>query len=320
MNGGFVTEFLFGDTRVATESERATVRMHLDERTEGWVGIPHGGIGMGSIMELASFLEAGPRDTNARYPMSAEFRMGGASVRTGDTVTVSVVSSDGGFTGSIVPDGQDRPYIEGTVRYGADERNRRDDFISFLPASYSEIHESLARLPHYRNCFVCGVERTSPGLNRVFNYLNDSRINKTVVSHVGMDDADDATVHRFSTGSMLHPIAPLALLDEVMGWGGFLVSGQGGVSVRLGYTFYRGIRIGERVVLFGRGTRVKGSVSSRMLFWADGGAAVIGSDGTLEPVIVSSGQWFAVSELTEQMKIQLMPQDLIDRAFALAGS
>ena len=64
MNGGFVTEFLFGDTRVATDTGRATVRMHLDERTEGWVGIPHGGIGMGSLMELASFLEDGPRDAD----------------------------------------------------------------------------------------------------------------------------------------------------------------------------------------------------------------------------------------------------------------
>jgi hypothetical protein len=116
----------------------------------------------------------------------------------------------------------------------------------------------------------------------------------------------------------MHPIALLALIDETMGWAGFMASACAGVTVRIGYTFYRDIHVDEPIVVFGRGEKVRGNVHSRLLYWASGGAAVIGKDGKLEIVVAASGQWFGVPELTEQMKVELQPKELTERAFRLA--
>jgi hypothetical protein len=56
------------------------------------------------------------------------------------------------------------------------------------------------------------------------------------------------------------------------------------------------------------------------LFWASGGAAAINKDGILEIVIAASGQWLGVPELTRQMKTELMPKELTERAFRFAGA
>ena len=98
-----------------------------------------------------------------------------------------------------------------------------------------------------------------------------------------------------------------------------MASGSGGVTVRICFTFYRDIAPGERILVMGRGDKVRGKASSRLLYWGSGGAYVIRDDGRLETVITCSGQFMGVPELTEQMKIELSPQDLTERAFALAG-
>jgi hypothetical protein len=74
----------------------------------------------------------------------------------------------------------------------------------------------------------------------------------------------------------------------------------------------------EKIVAFGRGEKVKGR-GSRLLFWASGGAATVREDGSLEPVVAVSAQYFGVPELTEQMKAHLVPEDLTARLFAIAG-
>lgn len=56
-----------------------------------------------------------------------------------------------------------------------------------------------------------------------------------------------------------------------------------------------------------------------MLLRASGGVAAVQDDGSLEPVIVSSGQWFGMAELTRQMRDKLVPIDLTQRAFEMAG-
>ena len=58
---------------------------------------------------------------------------------------------------------------------------------------------------------------------------------------------------------------------------------------------------------------------SRVLFWASGGAAVVAEDGSLEPVVAVSAQYFGVPELTEQMKAHLVPEELTTRVFSIAG-
>lgn len=92
----FIREFLFGASPVRSEGRRVSVDVFVDRRMEGWIGIPHGGIGMGAVVELASRLDNHPVDDRALYPLSMEFRMGGSSLRVGDTVTMEANATDGG--------------------------------------------------------------------------------------------------------------------------------------------------------------------------------------------------------------------------------
>jgi hypothetical protein len=289
----------------------------MDERTEGWIGIPHGGFGMGAIMELLSLAPSFPDDPARVFPISVDFRMGGAQVVVGDTARLTVSAAGTGGTGVIEKEGQPYPYISGEVAYQKDDPDGRKALSSNLPANFADINDKLVPLPYYVNCFVCGVGRQYPGLKRQFR-LVDGSSDRIVVATIGFDPEDSQTVCRFVRHGHLHPICLLALGDETMGWGGFFLSKNGGVSVRLSYTFYREIGIDERVVFFGKGDRVKGDIAKRMMFWASGGAAVVRPDGTFEIVMTSSGQWLAIPALTEQMRQNLIPAELTSRAFSIA--
>jgi hypothetical protein len=137
---------------------------------------------------------------------------------------------------------------------------------------------------------------------------------------VGFDPADRESFYAFQEGGILHPLPLMALLDETIGWGGFMMSSTGAVTVRITFTFLKKVSVGEKMIFYGYGEKIKGRADSRLLFWASGGAAVLTENGALEPVAVASGQWMAVKELTEQMKTHLMPKEMVQKAFALAGN
>jgi hypothetical protein len=314
-----VRRFLFGGAEIQREKEGVRAVLHMDLRTEGWVGIPHGGIGMGAIVDLAMLLDGYPRDKAALYPLSAEFRLGGAGVRTGESVLVCVFPQDGG-AGGIISAGKDAPpYMTASLAFAKDEPERRNLFASYLPGRFADIAGGLVDMPSYRNCFVCGVARRHPGLRRRFHLYESDRSGKIVIARAGFDPEDGKSFYLFQRDGFVHPLALIALLDEVVGWGGFLLAGSGGVTVRIGYTFYRPVGVGEKIIAFGRGEKVKGQAGARLLFWASGGAAAVKDDGSLEPVAAASAQYFGVPELTEQMKAHLIPEDLAARVFAIAG-
>ncbi len=292
----------------------------MNPHTEGWIGIPHGGIGMGAILELASWLEDHPRDDGALYPYSADFRMGGASVRVGDSVTMKVAATDEGASGKIMVGGDTSPYISAVVSYRKDDAEKRETLMSYLPPSFRDMGRQPVDLPYYKNCFVCGVERRHPGLRRKFQLLNREVPGDIVTATAGFEAGDQETFYRFQRDGKVHPLAFLALLDEAMGWAGFMRSASGGVTVRLGFTFYRGVRVDERLVVFARGEKVKGRDGSRLLFWSSGGVAAVGRDGIFEPVAVASGQFLGVPGLTEQMRKELIPQEWTRRVFEIAGA
>lgn len=319
-NRDLVHDFLFGGADIQRKDKCLRAEMLMDSRTEGWVGIPHGGIGMGAIMELAMMLDTYPQKGESLYPLSLNYRMGGASVQVGDKVDVKVAPEENGAIGIITMDKDALPYLSATIYFKKNDPARENLFGSFLPEQYSMIEDKLIPLPYYRNCFVCGVERSQPGLKRRFYFLKSDQPEKIIVSRAGFDTEDKNTFHLFQRNNVMHPVAFLALIDETMGWAGFMASACAGVTVRIGYTFYRDIKPEERIVVFGCGGKIKGNINSRMLYWASGGAAVLKNDGSFEIVIAASGQWFGVSELTEQMKVELMPKGLTARAFRFAGS
>jgi hypothetical protein len=318
--GDFVREFLFGDSCITEDGGRLRADVFMDRRAEGWIGIPHGGIGMGAILELATLLGGHPRDDRALYPYSVDFRMGGSAVRVGESLRMEVATADEGASGKILVGEDALPYISAAVSYQKDDPEKREMLMSYLPRSFRDMGRQPIALPYYINCFVCGVERQHPGLRRKFQLLDPKVPGKIVISMAGFETGDRETFYRFQRDGKVHPVAFLALLDETMGWAGFMRSASGGVSVRLSYTFYRGAFVDECLVFFARGEKVKGRDGSRVLFWSSGGAAVVGKDGTFEPVAVASGQFLGVPELTDQMRKELIPQEWTRRAFEIAGA
>jgi hypothetical protein len=315
-NKDYVREFLYGTSDQQFNRGRTMSSIYMDERMEGWIGIPHGGISMGIMMDLALSLNHFPKNNKLLFPLIADFRLGGASLKIGNTLHFQVAPNNGGAKGEATVDGDPLPYMSASIDYGKEDVQQRDRFASFIPEHIDEVMTSLTLLPSYKKCFVCGFERNHPGLKRKF-YRWDNR-QGIVIAHTGFRSEDSETFYLFQRGGHLHPLPFLALLDETLGWGGFLISSSGAVTVKIGYTFYRPVSINEKIVFFGRGDRVRGKAGSRLLFWASGGAAAVKEDGRLDMVVSSSGQWFGVQDLTEQMKTALLPKELMDKAFSFA--
>jgi hypothetical protein len=195
-----------------------------------------------------------------------------------------------------------------------------DILPSCLSGRAGDVENRMIPLPSYRNCFVCGTARREPGLERRFYVLDEPDQPKRVASPVGCAGDRGEAFFRFGRRGYLHPLPLLALLDEIIGWGGFLLTASGGVTVKASYTFLRDIPVGEPLWVFGKGEKVRGNAASRLLFWASGCAAAVHCDGTLEPVVVASGQYLGVGALTEQMRRELLPAEYTRRAFELAGA
>ena len=310
----FVREFLYGPAELARKDGRIRTSVVMDERMEGWIGIPHGGISMGIMMDLAMAMDGHLRPDVPLYPVYADFRLGGATVRIGDTLTFSISTQAGGVTGEALAVDDPLPYMSATIHHAQDVQ-QKDHFPSFLPEKAEDLLGKLTPLPFYRKCFVCGVQRSYPGLKRRFHLWDGP--GKIVISAAGFDTADRDDFFRFQSRGVLHPLPVLALLDETLGWSGFLLSASGAVTVRIDYVFYRPIKTDEKLLFFGRGDRVRGKAGSRLMFWASGGAAAVKADGRLEMVVRSSGQWYGMPELTAQMQTSLLPRDLMKQVFQI---
>lgn len=312
----YTRRFIYGPATILNIGEHASADVSMDERLEGWIGIPHGGISMGIMMDLAMALDTYPHRNDLLFPVSADFRLGGTSIKIGELLHFDVKPVSGGAEGSATVDHNPDPYMSSSIRYRESNGEHGKAFSAFMPEKYGPFLEKLIPLPSYKNCFVCGIERNHPGLERQFHLWETS--DKIVVSSVGFTSADQNSFYHFSRNGFLHPLPFLALLDEILGWGGFMLSGSGAVTVRIDFTFYRPIACNEKLLFFGRGDRVRGRNSSRLLYWASGGAASVREDGSLEMIVSASGQWFGIKELTQQMRSSLLPRILMERAFDLA--
>lgn len=315
----FVTGFLLGGAPVRQTGSSIATEMLMDLRTEGWVGIPHGGIGMAAMVELASYLDPGLNPGGGpgeiTYPFSADYRMGGSRLQVGDAVRIELSRNGPQVTGQMTPEGADAPYLTAVIRPGA-ETHDAGALGSYLPARLSDLENKLLALPYYKNCFVCGVERRDPGLKRKFQFV-DGLPEKTVLALAGFDGEDSGTFYLFQRAGALHPLPFIALLDETIGWAGFMLSGSGGVTTRMSYSLFRPVNADEKLIVLARGDKLR-KTPTRSMFWASGVAATVAADGKFEIVAAASGQYLGMPELTEQMRTELMPQELTKRAFEIA--
>ncbi|HTZ40968.1 MAG TPA: hypothetical protein VMB77_12465 [Syntrophales bacterium] len=313
----FVREFLFGKTGIVRDGAGVRAEIAMDLRTEGWIGIPHGGISMGAVVDLFESLHEGHGNQGVPYPITLNVRMGGSRLRTGERVEIAVTPEGEGAKAIVSVQGSTLPYLKADISKGPERST--PETIACLPSSFEQMEGSLSALPFYRNCFVCGVKRHHPGLKRKFQLFEAARPNRVVVSCAGFDVEDRNTVYRFERNGWIHPVVLLALVDETMGWAGFMNYASGGVTVHMSATLHRRIDVAEKLVVFGRGEKVR-RANSRMLIWVLGGAAVVGKSGALEIVMTASSQFLGVPALTEQMRTELIPQELTRRAFQIAES
>lgn len=309
--------FIFKNLRKDSSREKYTTDLAMERHMEGWIGIPHGGIGMGALMELVAGLNNYPSNVKNLYPLSVTFKMGGAKAAVGSLVELNVRVTEGGANGEISVKEDPHPYITTSVVYNKDAPDLKNTFSKYLPESYDHMTDSIFQLPRYKNCFVCGTDRKDHGLKRHFELLSVSP-SPIVISRAGFNEKDKNNFYWCRRDNTLHPLALLALLDETMGWGGFFLTGQGGVSVRFNFVFLRDIKLNEKIIVFGKGESQKGNINKRLMFWSSGGVAAVKEDNSLEIVAASSAQFFAVPELTEQMRVHLSPEHITEKAFEMA--
>lgn len=317
LNRDFTRKFLYGAAKIDVTDHSAQTTLPMLDPMEGWIGIPHGGISMSILIDLAMSLNAMPHEERDLYPFAAEFRLGGASVKIGDTLQYNVSVQDGHTTGAVVADHSPHPYLSSSIRFKTNGDSPKDPAGKSFPSRIEEVLEDLSPLPNYRNCFVCGLERSHPGLRR--HFLLREKPQRAVIAAAGFDLSDQDNFYRFQRQMLLHPLPTVALLDEIIGWGGFFLTGCGAVTVKIDFEFKRPVHAAEKLIFVGRGDRLRGNPKGRLLFWASGGAAVVHPDGSLEWIATASGQYFGVQDLTEQMKRSLLPADLTEKIFAIAG-
>lgn len=310
----FITEFLYAGAPVQKTGSSVQTEMLMDLRTEGWVGLPHGGIGMAAVVELGSYLSPDPGEFS--YPFCADYRMGGSRLQVGEMAALEMSRTGSGMTGQITPHSASAPYLTAALSPAAESLECVAPG-SYLPARFSEIENKLLALPHYKNCFVCGVERRHPGLKRKFQLIAGAP-EKPVLALAGFDREDSESFYLFQRKGVLHPLPFLALLDETIGWAGFMMSGSGGVTTRISYSFFRPVKADENIIVVARGDKLR-KTPSRLMFWASGVAAAINPDGSFDVVAAASGQYLGMPELTAQMRTELMPRELTMRAFEIAG-
>lgn len=290
----------------------------LDTRHQGWMELPHGGLLMSCLLEAAY---RGFGDILAfrgeGQAVRTSFRWGGPTLFLGNEILIAAKRDPAGIEGFIRKKGETRPTLTARIETGPPKLSLQD--LDPIP----EIMEGVAKdgaektvpLPYSQNCFVCGTGRSHPGLERRFYCLeNDDR--RIVFTLAGLDPDDGERFFWFRTSEgEVHPGALAAVLDETLGWSGFVAARQGGVTVRLEIDFFRPVDLGERLLFFSACTRIRGSSPHRLLWYAAGGILPFGAGQELAPVALARGQWLAMPKLTEEMKRHLTPPEWVSRWF-----
>jgi acyl-coenzyme A thioesterase PaaI-like protein len=306
----------FLTTPIVREDSQASTVITLGERHQGWSGVPHGGILMSLALELAHH---GMRETlfsSERFPVRASFRWGGETVSLGDNLEMEAREETDSIRVAITKDTETLPSFSATIRSVQSSEDIETDHLDILTDAMETIgrdtKDNVLPLPYATNCFVCGSEREHPGLMRKFHCL-DAKGVQIVFTSMGLEPDDQSKVFRFQLDDdLIHPGVLAAILDETMGWAGFVQARQGGMTVKLDVDFLRPVDRGEKMLCFGICSGTRGKDPSRMFWFAEGGILPMG-EGELSPIMRARGQWLAMPDLTDQMRKHLSPREWLDR-------
>lgn len=307
--------FLTGDdpflclSFVAREEHKVTHEVVYEPRHEGFIGIPHGGLGMGLC------LDAWRRIGGPDYPIVMRCKFGGSGVSIGDSVLFSAKKGEGSdtrrVTATLIKPGDKTPYLYTEI----------EPWTGNLDPSYipGPVLSHARKLPYYRNCFVCGHHRPEgqPGLQRRFQYhhmLEGHHVSCTW--GFDLEDHDRAGLFLYDAEE-LHPAVITSIFDENTAWAGFMLTHRAGLSVRLECTLLRPVSRSEKLLFVGRPTGVRGNHRSPRFFCAEGAVYGMNDPQTPEPVAFGRGEWLIMHEYTQQVKENLLPAEDSDWIFTV---
>ena len=276
---------------------------------EGWMGIPHGGVAMTALLDLADHCWLQEKGENLVYPLEIDWRFADA-VHIGDATSLkAVVNDENIILLSMQRQGSEKIYLKGEVRVATETVGV--DFPLLEPELLQQKSAQHQPLAIYDNCFVCGRKRQKPGLMRrfvKFGCVGDELPAIIVRFGGGPEDLQIATSFQQAPGT-LHPGVLAALLDEVCGWSGVLADDLYGYTVRFKLHINRLPALGEE--LFGVApTPVVRGRGSRKFYHPKGALYQKKADGSFEIIAVATGQWLAREELRQQFDDTQIVEDM----------
>lgn len=286
--------FLFTDYTVDKDSIQT--EMVIEEHHQGWPGIPHGGVGMTSLIELADLLH----DDTLRFPLLASFRFGGEKLVVGDSVILKIERRGDSFAGLIVKKSGGCPYLTCTIEspaatmYGDEMSGLRDLLGSPVVSS------SPLVMPNFSSRIVYTREAQPHHRYRTFKFkeIDNERVYMKCSISDCLENTCGSDINRLA-GNQLHPGALITILDETLGWAGFFAAWQGGVTVNISAYFLRPVLPGEKIFSVGTCESMYGSFSRKMV--ASSGGIFARRDGAPEIIAYSTGKWLTRPEYKEKM-------------------
>jgi acyl-coenzyme A thioesterase PaaI-like protein len=280
----------------------------MEKRHEGWIGIPHGGIGIAAVLDLADLCWLQYKQGNLPFPYSISLKFGDRC-RLGDVLQLRADLDEDlqQVAFRMRRSGQGQSYIAGTVEPNTGFANGETFDLPSLDDL--EGQAVLTPLSIYENCFICGTKRSERGMRRRF-FMAEYGDRHYILTKFGFDagDADIAESFQQAEG-VLHPGVIGAVLDEICGWSGFIKHELFGVTVRLKIDFKRPVLLGEKLLFAAAEPEVRGR-GKRQLYRARGRLFAVSAEGSYETVATAAGQWLAFPAMREQFYETRIEEDL----------
>ncbi len=298
----------------AENGDTVSVMMNFTSEHEGWQGIPHGGVAMTALLDLADYAARYKNGVNLAYPLAAAWRFGD-TVRVGERMLLEVRPQETGeFDLRMRRLDTEKIYLQAELK-----TNEPVSTVDFELPAIAGLFEAAAThqpLEVYENCFVCGRKRRHPGLERRF-FRSGAGFDAAVVMVRFGDrrDRDKALAANFQQAEgRLHPGVLAALLDELCGWSGILAGDLYGFTVRFRLKINFLPEIGDELFGISPKPRVRGR-GKRMFYYSHGVIYRRTEAGFTEVVAVAEGQWLAREELRRQFDTTSIKEDLSGIAF-----
>ncbi len=280
----------------------------MEKKHEGWIGIPHGGIGIAAVLDLADLCWRQHKGESLPFPFTISMKFGDRC-QLGDTLQLRAELDDGQsqIIFRMQRPGQRQSYIAGTVE--PDAGFAGGDLSSLPHLDEFERRAVLTPLSIYENCFICGTKRRERGMRRRF-FMAEHDGRYYILAKFGFDPGDAAIAESFQQAAgVLHPGVLGAVLDEICGWSGFIRHELFGVTVRLQMSFKRPVLVDEKLLFVAFEPEVRGR-GSRQIYRARGCLMSVLADGGYEAVATAAGQWLALPALREQFYQTRIEEDL----------